>query len=654
MTAREGIEMRMTIGRRLAPAPVAAALVLAAANAGAQQVDVNPPLPNVLLLIDNSGSMERMIDGTLPESTPQNACNCDPASGACNWAAQPAPNRWGVMVQSLTGSFQNGYNCAAMPRTPGSVIASEYQIGGVAPYDTNYYIPYHRPIAEDMVTNPLKPLACVVAPGALPGATTPNGVGPQGVGAGGVATDFPSNAVVQHTYGTSNTAACSFAQYQDGALDTELDILRFGLMTFDQDPSPATGITVQNTISNPAFDGMWSYFPGWSTGGSCTYLGNPANCTVQSMLAVGARNPAAPPWEGRMVPLPATTDLSTQETQNGGIQQVLLASRPYGATPLAGMFTGAQYYLRADPSGPQATDPFVQGGCRKQYIILLTDGAPNLDMRPACAALGAPNGVCPFALPEATAQALFQPSNGQSPVTTYVIGFAVSSFQDQGQTVYCSNLIANGQLAAVCNDPTQQGLYGACCELQKIALNGGSKSAFFADTPGDLQKALGTILSQVSKNATTRTIPAFSAVVSNVLADPNAPQTNEALFLSSFFATPGYPWSGNVQRQRYVCTYAGAGYSVPPPTVQTSAGDDFAANLNSASGTRTFVLLQPNVNAAGVVDAAATIRPYVSPAVGDGLGKYSAVTNAGNATAVIAATSPSALKIGASSCIYTP
>ena len=649
--------MRPTIAPRFVAPCAAGAVVLAfAEGAGAQQIDINPPLPNVLLLIDNSGSMDRMIDGSLPENSPQNACNCDPVTGACNWTAQPPPNRWGVLVQALTGSFQNGYNCAAMPRTPGSVFQSEYQIAGVSPYDLNYYIPYHRPIAQDTTTNPQQPLSCVYAPGALPGAATPNGVGPLGIGANGLATDFPSNAIVQRTYGMNNQATCAFGQYQDGALDTEIDLMRFGLMTFDQDPSAATGVTTANTVSNPAFTGMWSYFPGWNTGGACTYYGNPANCVTQTLMAVGARNPGAPPWEGRMVPLPATTDIATQQTQNGSIQQVLLASRPYGATPLAGMFVGAQYYFGADPSGPQVTDPYVQGGCRKQYIVLLTDGAPNLDMRPSCAALGSPAGVCPFPLPETTAQSLFQPTNGQSPVTTFVIGFAVSSFQDQGTTVYCSNLVANGQLAAVCSDPTQQSLYGACCQLQKIALAGGSGSAYFADTPGDLQKALGSILSQIGKNATTRTTPAFSSIVSNVLADPNAPTTNASVFLASFYATPGAPWSGDVQRQRYQCTYGGAGvgYSVTPPAIQVSAGDDFAADLNSNVGARTAVMINPAVKSNGTVDATTTIRPYVASGVGDGIGQYSATSIAGVPSTVIAEIPPQALNLQANSCPYNP
>ena len=76
---------------------VGAALAVASGPAAAQQVDTNPPLPNVLLMIDNSGSMERMIDGTLPEATPANTCNCtDNGAGTatCTWTQTPVANRW--------------------------------------------------------------------------------------------------------------------------------------------------------------------------------------------------------------------------------------------------------------------------------------------------------------------------------------------------------------------------------------------------------------------------------------------------------------------------------------------------------------------------------------------------------------------------------
>ncbi|MBV9950175.1 MAG: hypothetical protein JOZ69_25265, partial [Myxococcales bacterium] len=200
--------MRTKCARIVAATSAAAALILAPASARAQQIDVNPPLPNVLLLIDNSGSMERMIDGSLPEASPQNTCNCSAVDGSCDFTRHPPPNRWGILLQSLTGTFQNGYNCAAMPRSTGSVFANEYRIAGVDPYDVNYYIPFHRPIAGDTQTIATSELSCVYAPGALPGAQTPGGVGPNGLGAGGLSTAFPPSAIVQHTYGTSNTKSC--------------------------------------------------------------------------------------------------------------------------------------------------------------------------------------------------------------------------------------------------------------------------------------------------------------------------------------------------------------------------------------------------------------------------------------------------------------
>ena len=139
--------MRRQFIRSFPAAAAAVALSVVAGGARAQQVDTNPPLPNVLLLIDNSGSMERMIDGNTPE-TDGNACNCtDNGPGqppSCpGWSQAtpplpPAPNRWGVVQTSLTGSLKNGFNCVAMPRTPGSTFTSEYQINGISPYDINY------------------------------------------------------------------------------------------------------------------------------------------------------------------------------------------------------------------------------------------------------------------------------------------------------------------------------------------------------------------------------------------------------------------------------------------------------------------------------------------------------------------------------------
>jgi type IV pilus assembly protein PilY1 len=689
-------------------------------SARAQQTDTNPPLPNVLLLIDNSGSMDRMIDGSLPESSPGTTCNCtevpgNPPTANCNWAAQPStPNRWGILTQALTGSIKGGYNCLSMPRTAGSTFATEYQIDNVPPYDTGYYLNDYRPIAED--TSSGAPVACVYAPGLLPGANAGLGVGPNGAGSGAAgpgsgqaATDFPPTAAITRPYGAlTNTTpgSCQFNQYSDGVIPSFTSFVRFGMMTFDNDPSQGTGVTAATPIlvnNNPAADpqssasgafvGMWSYYPGWSAGGSCPYAGNPANCATSTTMAVGSRNPAAPPWEGRMVMFPTTNDLPTQELTNANVSTVISATRPYGGTPMAGMFQDAQYYFWQDPNGPQQTDPQVQASlgashsvdaganapCRREYIILLTDGAPNEDMRPDCAAAGAPAGSCPFPQPETTAYNLYAGTATGTSVTTFVIGFAVSSVQDGSQNVACSTLVANGTLSSKCapSNPTndagaslsaaEQALYAPCCELQRIALAGTgnnpqSTPAFFADTPEALQDALNTILGQVSSQATSRTVPAYAPTASTAFSSTTsgAQTTNAEVFLASFDPGVGVPWTGDVVRQRYSCQYAASTstFSVPPPTIDPTQGDDFAKDLNSNAGSisRTFIAFEPNAvieNSTTVHDSTLTIRPYITATPGDGFPIYGATTYAGSVSTLVSDLTPDALNVTNNTCSYT-
>jgi type IV pilus assembly protein PilY1 len=664
------------------------ALLFATDTARAQQIDTNPPLPNVMLLIDNSGSMERMINGNTPENDPNpatpsgtNKCNCwgngPDRSPTCNFTATaPSPNRWNTLQQSLTGSLVGGFGCVGMRRTGGTVFANEYDINGEQTYDANYYIDFHRLVAPDPNAtgfSTLTPAACVVAPGGLNGAPNGQGVGETGAAIPGNATDFTGScssgqctgSLVTRVYGLlRNPVSCTFAQNNDGAITQMRDLMRFGVMMFDSDPDPSIGVTTgpnPQVLTASPFTGMWTYYPGWSSGATCTEVGNPANCANSSTLAVGVRNPAAPPWEGRMVGFPTTNDITAQEKNNGIVDEVILASRPYGATPTAGMFAGAKYFFLSDPTGPQQTDSYVQGGCRNEFIILLTDGAPNLDMQNACAAMGTPPGVCPFPLPQQTAAQLWNNGNnapGSPSIETFVIGFAVSSFQDQGVLANCSQLAQNGNLSSRCNcalpfdpaDPNQA--LQACCSVQCIAEAGGSKNAYFADTQSALQNALGTILAKIAKNATTRTTPAYSPVIANVVAGQG--NSNSNVFLSSFTPSPGLPWSGDLQRQRYVCTASGNTFTVPPPTITVTAGDDFARNLNSNAGpSRTFIAYEPaTIASTGVGDSTATIRPFVAANVGDGLGQYSATTYAGTAAAVIPSITPDALNVPTSGCAY--
>ncbi len=378
--------------RRPAPMVLAASAVLVCASGARAQVDVNPPLPNVLILLDTSGSMENMLDGNTPESEGATCAFSYTGNNIGNVTVNPVaaalgttPNRWGVEMQALTG-YMPLYNCVSMPRTAGSYLTTEYSIDGHMPYDNGYALPFHRPVVGVDLGNDATS-ACMVAPGVLPGDPS-GGVGNPMKGVAGLASDFPANAITTRLL-NGNAGACAFTQYQNGILDTASSMIRFGLMTYDNDPAAGVGATipalqVANTPTSP-FDGQWSYFPGWNGAGTPA-TGHPADCATPSVFQVGAKNPAAPPWEGRLVgfPVPAATSAQTL-TQNQQLQSVITALRPYGATPTAGMFAGAQYYFWTDPAGPGlGNDPYVQGNCRSQYILHITDGVPNEDLRPSC------------------------------------------------------------------------------------------------------------------------------------------------------------------------------------------------------------------------------------------------------------------------------
>ncbi len=620
-------------------------LGLAEKAAFAQQLDVVPPLPNVMLILDTSGSMEKLIDGRDPEVD---------ATTLCNPAASTTPNRWGVALEALTGKFSDGYRCLAMSRQasttptngrPVSEFLSTYSLGSNLPYDNEYHLPYHRPMTGTSLAT-----ACVVNPGSYSGAV-PN----QPVGT--LDELFPANAIENRIYGTANS--CNFSQLPDGALDSGQDIMRFGLMTFDSDEGSGVGITGSPpTVSSNPFPGQWSYFPAWDQGAASGYNGWPANCSPPSPLLpfeVGARNPAAPPWEGRMIRFAApSVDVQQLRDQSAAIQRVILASRPYGATPIAAMLEDARYYFWTDAKGPQIADDYVKGGCRDQYIILLTDGAPNLDLRPSCEAAGTTPGKCPYEKPETTAAALSAGSGGRA-VKTFVIGFAVSSVEDQAQTVYCSSLVSNGALTAAGVTACSSGdsKYAACCKLQQIAIAGGTDKAFFADTAGDLQSALGEIIATIGRSTTTRTVPTYAPQVSNPSSDPSNPTTATSMYLSSFQQTPGGAWTGTVQRQRLVCELAGGNFSVPPAVIDENKGDDFAKNLNSHVGDpRNFIAVLPDdlPSPQTGVDPGVSIRPFLALTPPDKLQRLSGTQYAGSASTVINALTPAALKILTNSC----
>jgi type IV pilus assembly protein PilY1 len=628
-------------------------LVLASGEAHAQIAGATArPLPNVLLLVDTSGSMERMADSSLPSAnrgapTPPNKC----APGS-----QSNPNRWGMLLQALTGNMQPYYSCDAVDRTQ-AAFKNEFKINGKPVYDADYFLPYHRPLTG------AAPNACTFAAYSLPGAPASAGVGPLSQGSGGDARDLPTDAFTQvlndhlRTRYAANSGldvaanSCTFQQTPDGQLDAARDYIRFGLMTFDNDTDPGVGVMTSappsgNVNTTNPFLGEWSYVKsGANTLTSSTLsalaMGQPAGCTdplAPYAFEVGARHAAAPPWEGRMVGFPApNANLFDIGRVNEDIQKVLLASRPYGATPIEGMLEDARDYLWFNDAGPNGTgankDAYVSVGCREQFIILLTDGAPNLDMRPSCTGTG---GKCPFNTSAKIAESLAK-ATGNKKVKTFVIGFSVNGAGDVAYTndgfptspLYTSCKAwyqgAGGtpslmQSACAAQNPPKGSTADACCQLNEIAYWGTDTNKvgpYFAETQADLVLSFGRILGSVTKDATTRTLPGYAPAVTI------AGVGNTADYIASFIPNARKVWSGEIDRTRSVCTGA-----VPTPQTPQSVteGDSYAANLaaQSVAKKRLFIsVMAPATSAVSpagtAIDSARTIRPYAAAAPTDGI-----------------------------------
>ncbi len=119
--------------------PVAASSLSASGTAGDAGADASgPPGPIVLMLLDTSGSLEKV---------PASVCTCpatgDPACVTClpdcslddstQHNLELKTNRWAHVVSAMSGSFVN-FGCTSLERTTANG----------ATYDVGYNLPYHR------------------------------------------------------------------------------------------------------------------------------------------------------------------------------------------------------------------------------------------------------------------------------------------------------------------------------------------------------------------------------------------------------------------------------------------------------------------------------------------------------------------------------
>jgi type IV pilus assembly protein PilY1 len=661
------------------------ASIVVTSPASAQPNDTNPPLPDILLLVDTSGSMENLMDdcnpdtGLMPNGTACPASDAIPTSGAwCDGKTTRPQNRWAAEIAALSGSFGSGYSCVNESRTPGTntSFVNEYSLdyggGPVAPYDANYYLNYHRP-SEYTGSGTI---TCVMGFNQTSTGWNPD----NSVAHNGPQTDFNLAQIQGYEFDTSTGklvppttpglagVPCSFTQNPDGLIPTATQSIRFGLMTLDNDTQPFTGVTAfadgqtftfyDVVASTPPTAGMWSYFNGWWGSTANATQGRPAGCgelgVSQIPFEVGARNPAAPPWEGRMIRFPSGMN-TDPTTTNAQVSKAISVMRPYGANPIAGLMDDAKYYFWTDPQGPSVVDPAAS--CRPQYIILLSHAAPNLDLQTYCQGTALGNaGMCPYDYPENIAAGLsagnYQPSmgvvNNQSAqgsgakVKTFVVGFALSQptpIPPSTATLHCSDVV-NTTSTPPTIDPTKCGTepmngadsgtaatdpnaaaYAPCCALARIAAAGGTSAPYFADNSTDLTAALNAILALIVNTETTRATPVVLPQTANNATTGGAAS---ATFISSFDVSTKVPWSGDVQRERYVCNSSGGVWGPQAQAIDPNSGDDFANNLwSSQTGNRYVFAVQPATTTTQVISGAGNVRPYVADNGGKAYDYYS-------------------------------
>ncbi len=405
--------------------------------------DIRNIRPVVMLLVDTSGSMERMSGGS---SAPLPMC-----SGSASGTNEH--NRWTTVLEALTGSWPSAnFFCTDVDRTASAFLGQP---------DYRYFLPYHQP-------------------------------------------------------------SLSVSQMNDGILDVYLDRIKFGLMTFDntytfRDPPLYVNTQLMPQTMFMARSGENLIGPGEFSYGGPKPLSFPG-CGTTYMVDTGARNESA--QMGRLVSVGTESD--DPRAINQTIQDVLLNTRPYGATPTSSLLDDFRYYATNHPD-MTSSDPYSE--CRNRYVLLLTDGQPDAEFRDRrfnCES----SGGCPYQRATTIAADLCRYSGSDGACTGEVDGVYVVAFDVTDST--------------------------AVSELNAIADVGGTTSALLASDRSELMARISEVLDMAAPGTTTRTRAAFATGTSTFTGG----QANQMEFNAGFHVstTTGKPWTGVLERTRYLCS----------------------------------------------------------------------------------------------------
>lgn len=657
--------------------------------------DVQPKPPNVLLLLDDSGSMQY----ELPSAANSYANNSFPGCGSPNAIPNPSAgkSRWTLLTEALTGTINN-YGCTS--GLSGRIYSNFCRAEENEDLDATF----------DWATTPWAwPLSTAMAMPA-PASRGPINFPHFKKDGGGNNVQDGSNRFCGVGALAGTAGMPKFDQNADGVIDTFSKQIRFGLMTMDDEWPRFNDNSNHNVLLTGAIDplglgyypgGFWYYLSwsgGWSywvnAGGNWINQNAPHRGkygrsgafpppTTMTDWEVGARNPYAKPWEGRLMGFGSSDNPLDYGAQNDKIQDVILGLVPGTNTPIAGLMSDADDFIRRDTQTlsnyPTAGKTFLMGPstdpatCRQSHVILITDGAPNNDMRHS---EGGPyldytfanlepcyqdGGVCPYQPPSWYAADLKSVNT-----TTYVIGLAVNTVRWKSGVGNCpAKMTAQGSHCdADCNvldasdfgpsigahnegtkmcsgangdwdhdgDPSGFGDVRACCELADIALKGSNNAhgAFFPQNVNDIKIRFATLLSDIAGSSTSRTVPTF-AVAAPTIQVANNPQAPAGVppasfeILSSLDVQVGSAiWGGHLERRRLTCD--GTSDTPVAQTITPALGDSFDANMVANAGNRKFFTVVAASGGAPAVDRSmrrTDLPPAISPGGapnGDSLG----------------------------------
>jgi type IV pilus assembly protein PilY1 len=229
---------------------------------------------------------------------------------------------------------------------------------------------------------------------------------------------------------------------------------------------------------------------------------------------------------------------------------------------VSGLYTCANFTMSAYPSVASSRQAAPNTGkyaapastsCQKNYLVFLTDGLPNNDLKANNLISGLPNfsttaGAC-YTSASAMYTALGQPgvpsgTDGSgwcsAAIAKYMHGNDLYPSVKGVQNVTSYFIGFGNDFADSSGAPT-----GAFAYLQDIATKGGGQ-AFTATSLGDLTAAFNQILSTV---VTTNTMFSAPAVAVNAF---NRTQTLNDLYVSVFSPQSTYHWPGNVKKYKVV------------------------------------------------------------------------------------------------------